>query len=222
MSLTLPMPTSPLLLGPLRAPDEALPTTPVSPRESGAMAVGDGTLVERARRGDAAATEVLFRRHAPATLALVTRLVGRTHDAEDVLQESLATALEDLGALRDPEAFGGWLRQIAVRQAHRYFRRRGLKRILGLDRGADDATLEALAAPTTSPEARSELRALDAVLASLPYEQRVAWCLRYVEGEQLDDVAAACGCSLATVKRRIAAADERVRAKVSMPEAGRE
>jgi RNA polymerase sigma-70 factor (ECF subfamily) len=34
----------------------------------------------------------------------------------------------------------------------------------------------------------------------------VAWLLRHVEGERLQDVALACGCSLATAKRRIASA----------------
>jgi RNA polymerase sigma-70 factor (ECF subfamily) len=35
--------------------------------------------------------------------------------------------------------------------------------------------------------------------------------LRHVEGEALEQVAAACGCSLATVKRRIDAADTQIR-----------
>lgn len=183
-----------------------------------ARLLGDASLVERALAGDATATDALFRQHAPALLALVTRLVGRTHDAEDVLQDAFATAFADLRSLRDPAAFGGWLRQVAVRQAHRYFRRRRLRRLLGLDRGIDDATLETLASRETSPEARAELRLLDRVLAELPYEQRIAWCLRHVEDEPLEQVALACGCSLATAKRRIAVADAAVRARVAIAE----
>jgi RNA polymerase sigma-70 factor (ECF subfamily) len=34
---------------------------------------------------------------------------------------------------------------------------------------------------------------------------RIAWTLRYVEREKLEEVARLCGCSLATAKRRIAA-----------------
>jgi RNA polymerase sigma-70 factor (ECF subfamily) len=41
--------------------------------------------------------------------------------------------------------------------------------------------------------------------------------LRLVEGLELAEVAWACGCSLATVKRRIAAADVAVRAHVGGP-----
>ena len=39
----------------------------------------------------------------------------------------------------------------------------------------------------------------------------VAWMLRNVEGHALQEVADACGCSLATAKRRIALAQRRVR-----------
>jgi RNA polymerase sigma-70 factor (ECF subfamily) len=48
------------------------------------------------------------------------------------------------------------------------------------------------------------------VLARVPVDCRAAWVLRHVEGEQLDAVALACRCSLATVKRRIAVAQSRI------------
>jgi DNA-directed RNA polymerase specialized sigma24 family protein len=38
--------------------------------------------------------------------------------------------------------------------------------------------------------------------------------LRYVEGCELSDAAAQCGCSLATFKRRIQQADARLRARL--------
>ena len=46
------------------------------------------------------------------------------------------------------------------------------------------------------------------VLESLPVDERIAWSLRYLEGEPLDAIAAACGCSLSTAKRRVGAAKE--------------
>jgi RNA polymerase sigma-70 factor (ECF subfamily) len=49
------------------------------------------------------------------------------------------------------------------------------------------------------------------VLDELPAKERIAWVLRHLEGEQLEDVARIVGCSLATVKRRIAAAHETVK-----------
>lgn len=52
------------------------------------------------------------------------------------------------------------------------------------------------------------------MLESLPLEERLAWSLRHVEGHALEEVAAACDCSLATAKRRIAAAEANVRARI--------
>jgi RNA polymerase sigma-70 factor (ECF subfamily) len=52
---------------------------------------------------------------------------------------------------------------------------------------------------------------LQAVMERLPVNDRIAWVLRHLEGEPLDRVAEICGCSLATAKRRIAAAHQRIR-----------
>lgn len=175
---------------------------------------GDAALVARAREGDAAAAEALFRRHARAVTALVVRLSGAGVEAEDIAQETFAAALDDLPALRDPAAFRPWLQRVAVRQVHRYFRKRRLLRWLGLDRPAEESSLASLAAETVTPEQHAELRRVDAVLRAMPPVERVAWTLRHVEGESLEDAAAACGCSLATVKRRIAAAQARIDAHV--------
>jgi RNA polymerase sigma-70 factor, ECF subfamily len=175
-------------------------------------APGDADLVARARGGEAWALEAIYRRHAGAVGAVLVRLLGRREEAEDALQDTFLAAFAELPRLRAAEALQPWLVRIAVRQAHRRFRRRRLLRLLGLDRARDDARLEALAAPGTSPEERAELALLDRALQGLPAAPRVAWLLRYVEGYDLEGVAEACGCSLATAKRRIAVARAHVSA----------
>jgi RNA polymerase sigma-70 factor (ECF subfamily) len=52
----------------------------------------------------------------------------------------------------------------------------------------------------------------------MPLKLRTPWVLRHVIGCSLDDVAAACACSLATVKRRITAAEEIVDKHVVLPD----
>lgn len=178
-----------------------------------AAALRDASLVERAKGGDRWAEEVIYRRYVGYIAGLAVRLLRSRSEMEDVVQETFALALERLSSLRDGDALRGWLAQIAVGQVRRRFRRKRLLALIGLDRSEHDAPLEALAAPTAeaqSPEALAELAALDRLLQTLPVEQRIAWVLRYVEGESLEDVARACACSLATAKRRIAAAEARV------------
>jgi RNA polymerase sigma-70 factor (ECF subfamily) len=174
----------------------------------------DEELVLRLRRGDEWAKEALYRRYFEAVWGTSLRLLGNRADAEDVVQDTFATALEQIGALRDSSALAGWLVQIAVRLVHRRFRRRKLLRALGLDRGAEDSTLELLAQPGATPELQVELRWLDRALGELATKQRIAWMLRHVEGHSLEEVAEICDASLASVKRYIAAADAHVRRHV--------
>jgi RNA polymerase sigma-70 factor, ECF subfamily len=170
-------------------------------------AVGDEALVAAVRAGDRGAEEQLYRRHAPSVLTLATRLLRSRDDAMDVLQDTFVTAFEDLAELREPAAFRGWVHRVAVRLVHRRFRKRRLLGILGLDRRGEEIPLDSLAGEAASPEARVELRWLDAALLRVDARARVAWMLRNIEGLALDEVAASCDCSLATVKRWIAAAD---------------
>jgi RNA polymerase sigma-70 factor (ECF subfamily) len=176
--------------------------------------VPDEVLVSRARAGDAASREQLYRKHVEYIAGMSARLLRSVEASEDVVQDTFVIAFEQLASLRDLGAFRGWLASIAVSQVHRRLARERLLRIFGLDRSAGDAPLDELAFEDTSAEVRSELAALDLVLRALPPTHRIAWMLRYVEGEPLDAVATACRCSLATAKRWIAAADARVREHV--------
>jgi RNA polymerase sigma-70 factor (ECF subfamily) len=177
----------------------------------------DDELVERARNGAASAQAELFRRHAPRLLTLLTRLLAATADAEDALQDTFIIAFADLVQLRDSGAFSAWLRRIAVHQAHRRFRKRRLLAAIGLDRSLTDATLADLADADAGPEVLAELARLDRILLRLPAKNRAAWMLRYVEGCELTEVASSCGCSLATAKRRVAAAQARVARHFDLP-----
>jgi RNA polymerase sigma-70 factor (ECF subfamily) len=169
-----------------------------------ARQVPDAELVERARGGDAWAREMVYRRYAAMVIGVATRLLGNRAEAEDVAQDAFISAFEDMAKLRDPDALGSWLTGITVHRVHKRFRRRALRRRLGLDRGATDLT--ALIARPVTPEARASMVDLARALDRLPAVQRTCWWLRYGEGCALQEVADAHDCSLATAKRRIAAA----------------
>ena len=186
--------------------------------ELGAPEPADVELVERAQRGDSWAEEALFRRHVGRVAQVAQRLLGRTAEAEDVIQDSFVIALEQLPKLREGSAFRAWLLRIVVHQAHRRYRKRRMLTRLGFVSHDDVDTLSGQAREDTDPELKAELKKLDGLLLQLSTKERFAWVLRYVEGYQLDEVAAACDCSLATVKRWIARADERVRKHVSIEE----
>ena len=59
------------------------------------------------------------------------------------------------------------------------------------------------------PEAREALRQTYAVLERMPADERIAFCLRFMEGMELTETAEACGVSLATIKRRLVKAQQK-------------
>jgi RNA polymerase sigma-70 factor, ECF subfamily len=173
-----------------------------------ASAPDDATLVERAKAGADWARSALFSRHAPEVLALLTRLLASTADAEDATQDTFVEALRDLHHLRTPRDFTHWVRRIAVHQAHRRFRRRKLLAALGFDGTPLDATLDQLVDDGASLELRGELVLVQKALACCSTVERTAWHLRHIEGLELTEIAAALDVSLATVKRKLVTAQQ--------------
>lgn len=172
-------------------------------------------LVMRARAGDRDAESLLYRRFATGVLSTAVRLVGSVSAGEDVVQDAFLICLGRLVQLKNPTQFRPWLLSIVVSLSSKRLRRERLLKWVGLDAVAD-AQLHHHASGVASVEARGELAVLDAVLRRLPVAQRLAWMLRYVEGEKLEDVAEAMGKSLSTTKRYVLAAERHIAAHVAL------
>ncbi len=172
----------------------------------GGTQLDDATLVERACQGDRWAEEALYYRHVSYIMGMVTRCLGNREEAEDVVQDTFAIGLDRLETVRQPQAVRGWFAQIAIRQVRRRLRRAKLVAAIGLGPSPDSIDLDELASHDSDAETRADLAAVGRILAAMPTNDRIAWTLRYIEGEPLDEVARFCGCSLATAKRRISAA----------------
>jgi RNA polymerase sigma-70 factor (ECF subfamily) len=185
---------------------ERLPTT-----RSGA-GPSDAALVVAARAGEGWAQEALFARHGRMVLGLSQRILAGREEADDLAQDVFLYALTHLSDLQNPQAFASWIGTIVVRTASKRLRSRRLLVRLGLRRN-EPVDVEALVSPGAPADAATELRRLYARLADFPAEERVALVLRRVEGLELTEVAERTGLSLATVKRRIAAAERRLGAE---------
>jgi RNA polymerase sigma-70 factor (ECF subfamily) len=138
------------------------------------------------------------------------RLMGREADVDDLVQDAFVTAFARLDALEDPQAFAAWLGSIVVRTAGKAIRRRVLLEKLGLRRRSGPIDIDTVATRVAGPDVGAELRQIYAHVDRLPADQRMAFLLRRVEGMDLEDVARATGVSLATAKRRIAAAAQAI------------
>ena len=169
----------------------------------------DATLVQAARGGQEWAREALFRRYVRMALGLAYRLMPFEQDSDDLVQDSFLYAFERLDRLSNPQAFQAWLSSIVVRTAGKRLRRRRLQYRLGL-RSATPIDADEVVSRAAPPDVAAELRALYALLDSLPAQERVALVLRRVERLELPEIAEQMGLSISTVKRRLLAAEARL------------
>lgn len=149
--------------------------------------------------------DALYRAYAPYVAAIAVRILGRDHEIDDLVQDTFVNALRGLRGLREPLAIKGWLAKISVRLATRRLRARRIRRALYLERDAQAMELS-LVAPSASAEERALIAKVYRVLDGLPAADRVAWVLRYVQGEPLHSLPELCACSLSTAQRRLARA----------------
>lgn len=177
----------------------------------------DAALVVAAKAGEAWAQEALFARHAGRILALTQRMLGSSDEADDLVQDTFVRALCNLNRLENSQAFAAWLTAIAVHGAQKRLRRRRLLVRLGL-RSVEPVDPELAISPSAPPDVASELRAVYRAVSSLRAEERIALVLRRVEGMDLSEIAQHMRLSLATVKRRLAAAERHFQSIVNQLE----
>jgi RNA polymerase sigma-70 factor (ECF subfamily) len=147
--------------------------------------------------------EEVFRQYAHYVATIAYRILGTRDELDDVVQDVFLNAHRTLDSLRNPEAINSWLATVTVRVCQLRLRRRRLRRWLLL---ASPPTLSDAPDPGASPETRAALNGIFRALETVPVNARVAWSLRFLQGERLERVAELVGCSLAAVKRRLAKA----------------
>jgi RNA polymerase sigma-70 factor (ECF subfamily) len=143
--------------------------------------------------------EVLFSRYSRYVARLAARLLGSgDSEVDDVVQDVFWLASRRIAKIPDLVQARGWLATVTTRVVRRKLVRRRFRALFHSTQPNIDVPARGLTAEECAILAR-----LYQVLEQLPTDQRLAWSLRYLEGEPLDLVAAACGCSLSTAKRRI-------------------
>jgi RNA polymerase sigma-70 factor, ECF subfamily len=132
--------------------------------------------------------------------------------AEDVTIDTLLTAFERGGSIRDDDALRAWLLRVAANKA--LTARRSGGRIVDLTVVPDQQQTGDLAA-----EASDRIALLGAV-AALPIQMRAAVVLRYYADLPVEGVAAALGKSPNTIKAQLQAALDRLRGALAEPVLG--
>jgi RNA polymerase sigma-70 factor, ECF subfamily len=167
----------------------------------------DATLACALIAKEKAAPRVAWSRFAPLVRRILRRSLGPQHDVEDIVQDVFLCLFERVHTLRDPVALKAFIIAITVRTARYEIRRARVRRWVGLSRTAELPDLRVVNADTSSQHA---LIHFYETLNRINERDRAAFVLRFVEGMEAAEVAAALDVSVPTARRCFTRAWERV------------
>ena len=176
------------------------------------MAQDHTSLVRQAQSGSLPAFEQLFRAHEQRIYSLALHMVGDVAVAEDLTQDTFVRAWENLGRLRHEQAFGGWLRRIALNLVWDFIRRRQVTEELPDD---DAEAWPDQTAPADEVIAGAGLaRKVQAAVMALPEHQRLVVAMFYWEDMPVNDIARVLGIARGTVISRLARGRDTLRRRL--------
>lgn len=165
-------------------------------------------VLRKACGGDEASQVVIYTATAPATFALVRRLIGNRALAEDLFQETMMALFQRLADFRGEAPLGAWLRQIAVSKCLMFLRSPWHRARLHLESEAETGSaLSALITPAPGPETFDVERALTSLS---PTARAIVW-LYEVEGYSHEEIARHFGRSISFSKSQLSRAHSRLR-----------
>lgn len=155
--------------------------------------------IESCRQGDIAGLHVLYEMHRSKVLNLSWRMLGSQQEGEDALQEIFIKVFDRIKNYRGDSAFSTWVYRMTTNHCLDILRRRKILSFMGFEN-----------APEIEDKKDSE-KAIDLgfspvivkALEKLPEKQKACLLMREMEDLSYEDIAAALGLSLGTVKSNI-------------------
>ena len=177
-------------------------------------AESEGTLVQRAQRGDEAAFATLFQTHKKRVYSVCLLMTKDIAEAEDLTQEAFLQVFRSVGSFRGDSAFSTWLYRVAVNTVLMKLRRRKAPPLVSLDEpvSAESPSLRrdvGKADPRLSGAV--DRIALRRAMQELPEGCRQIFALHEVEGYQHHEIARMLDCSVGNSKSQLHKAKMKMR-----------
>ena len=176
-------------------------------------AVEEPDLIRQAARGNVEAFNLLVSRWEKRVYNYLLRLTGNREDALDLAQDVFLKAYQNLRKLDDPGRFAPWLYRIAHNEAYSMFRKRRPE--ADVDEVDPGATGNGITVGGTSVFPMELSLAVAAALDRLSADQREAVVLKMYQGFKFEEMADILGCPVSTVKSRLYAALELLKAELA-------
>ena len=188
---------------------------PVTPQKE-----TDRQLVERVKRGDKRAYDLLVLKYQHTIVGLVSRYLRDQDEVLDVTQEAFIKAYRALPRFRGDSAFYTWLYRIAINTAKNHLvskSRRPPDTDIDIDEG-EYLEASGVLSDIQNPENSLATDQLEAVvykaIGDLAEDLKVAVTLREFEGLTYEEIAEVMDCPVGTVRSRIFRAREAIEKKI--------
>ncbi len=168
----------------------------------------DSILIQKTRKGEIAAFEVLVRRYQDLVAGTAYGWLADPELARDVVQEVFLEAHLKLDQLQEPAAFRGWLRRIVIKQCDRITRRHTPVQTEFDDQLPDMAGVSSPADRAERSEVADQVRF---AVAGLPRQEREVIALHYFAEATGPELADYLELPLSTVKKRLRSARARLK-----------
>lgn len=179
--------------------------------------------VAAAMAGDQEGFSYLYDKTFKNKYYVALKYVKNEDTASDIVQDSYMRAFQNLSMLQDPDKFPGWMGMIVANTAKNYLKKKNPVLFSEMDKVNDEGevaeyqdTLVEDRVDFNPEEYYSKKEISDIVnemIDSLPEEQRICMIMFYLEGQSLEEIAAALECSKNTVGSRLNYGRKKIKAK---------
>ncbi len=171
-------------------------------------------LARYAKKNDPEAFAGLVQQFGPLVLGVCRRVLGSAADADDAFQAVFLALARQAGSFRDARALPAWLHRVALRVARKAPARRAAESLRGLTPPGSPEPVDPND-PFAGVAWKDLRRVLDEELDALPEKFRGPVVLCWLDGLTQDEAAGRLGTSLNTLKRRLDAGRELLRARLT-------
>lgn len=164
--------------------------------------LSDQQLVTAFNEGQGRAFSIIVERHRPQLLRVARKYAKNEHDAQDIVQEALLKAANNLRGFRNEAKLSTWLHRLVMNSGYDYIKHRRRQAHLSLDDNERIAPDKNMALAHHPMEQLDRVLMLRQVIEQLPAAQRRAILLIDVAGLTVERAAREMGVQPGTVKSR--------------------
>ena len=189
-----------------------------------AEAKQDLVLVERVKRGEIGAFNILVKKYRDRLFAVVYNLTSNREEASDLTQDAFIKAFRSIHKFKQKSAFYTWLYKIAVNTTLNHLKKNKLRRFFSFEtmdeEGYSNEVLEKITSNGNTKADKAALlnelqEKLNEALQCLSIKHRTIVVLHEIEGLSHKEIAEIIGSNEGTVRSRLHYAKQQLQSKLS-------